>query len=180
MRNYYVGTTQDAPIANAATGLVSTSEELLWAPTDFTRIDANESRAGKMWIVRAGGICTTATTGLISFTARLGLLISSPTLGVTVVPINVPGTATTANAWSLEFRLVCRTIGAAGANSTYIGTGWCQIGNLTTAGQSGIVIGFGGTSATADASVATGIAISKTLTVAGSFTTQYVHISSVN
>jgi len=39
---------------------------------------------------------------------------------------------------------------------------------------------FGGTVATFDASVGTGIWISKTLTVAGSMTTQYVFIRSLN
>jgi hypothetical protein len=179
MRQYFSGVEGDPPIASGS-GLVSTSEELLWAPTDFTRIAANEARAGKIWIVRAGGVCTTATAGLLSITPRMGLLISSPTLGVTVVPLNVPGTATTANAWALEFRLICRTIGAAGANSTFFGTGFLQIGNLATAGTAAIIIGFGGTVATADASIATGVAMGKTLTVAGSFTTGYAFIEPLN
>jgi hypothetical protein len=179
MARQYFADCSDPAIASGG-ALTSTSEELLWAPTDFTRIGANDARAGKIYRVCAGGICTTATTGLISFTARMGLLVSSPTMGVTVVPMNVPASVTTANAWTLEFTCVCRTIGATGANSTFIGTGWCQMGNLATAGTSSILVGFGGTLATADASVATGIAISKTLTVAGSFTTQYAFIQSLN
>jgi hypothetical protein len=179
MARQYFADASDPPIASGS-GLVSTAEELLWAPTDFTRIGANDARAGKIYRVCAGGICTTATTGLLSFTPRLGLLISSPTMGVTVVPLNVPASVTTANAWYLEFTCVCRTIGAAGVNSTFVGTGWCQLGNLATAGTSAIAVGFGGTVATADASVATGIAIGKTLTVAGSFTTQFAFIQSLN
>jgi hypothetical protein len=178
-RQYFEDVINDPPIANASTGLVATTEELLWAPTDFTRIPANDARPGKVYKVTAGGICTFASTGLISFTPRLGLLVSSPTMGVTVVPLNVPGVVT-ANAWHLEFTCVCRTIGAAGANSTFIGSGFCSMGGLATAGQSHTVVEFGGTVATADASIATGIAISKTLTVAGSFTCQWVFIQSLN
>jgi hypothetical protein len=177
-RQNFMDLLTDPQIANGAT-LVSTAEELLWAPTDFTRINANEARAGKVWKVTAGGLCTFAATGLISFTPRMGLLISSPTMGVTVVPLNVPGIVT-ANAWLLDFYLVCRTVGAAGANSTFVGTGKVTMGNLATAGQSSTEVTFGGTVATADASVATGIAISKTLTVAGSFITQFAFIQALN
>jgi hypothetical protein len=174
----YFADCSDPPIVSGSP-LVATTEELLWVPADFTRIAANEAKPGKIWRVSAGGIHTFAATGLISFTARLGLLVSSPTMGVTVTPLNVPGVVT-AHPWHLQFTCICRTVGASGANSTFIGTGSCCMGNLATAGQSGIEVTFGGTVATADASVATGIAISKTLTVAGSFTTQYCFIQSFN
>ena len=181
-RQYFADVINDPPILSSASALVSTSEELLWAPADFTRIPANDSRPGKIYEVTAGGIATFASTGLISFTPRAGLLVSSPTMGVTVVPLNSPGVFT-ANAWHMKFTMVCRVIGAAGANSTFIGTGHCILGGVAgTAGavNSHVAVDFGGTVATADASIAFGIAISKTLTVAGSFTTQYVYIQSLN
>ena len=167
----------DPPIASGA-ALVSTSEELMWAPTDFSRIDANTARPGKAWKVSAGGIMSWASTGTLVLTPRLGLLVSSPTLGVSVTALTTPG-ATTAHAWTLQFTTVCRTIGAAGANSTFIGTGmfWSSgIGTLgTSTGQS-----MGGAVATADASIATGIAITKTLSVAGSITVQWIVMESLN
>lgn len=176
-RQYFEGALQDPPIANGG-ALVSTAEELLWAPPDFTRIPANDAVAGKIYIVRAGGIMSWAATGTLTLTPRMGLLISSPTLGVSVVALTTPG-ATTAHAWMLELRVVIRTIGAAGANSTAIATGMFLSSGVGSLGT-GTTQSMGGTSATFDASVATGIAIGKTLTVAGSITTQYVFITSVN
>lgn len=177
MRQYFEAAMQDPPIANTA-AFVSTSEELLWAPPDFTRIPANDAVAGKIYIVRAGGIMSWAATGTLTLTPRMGLLISSPTLGVSVVAVTTPG-VTTNHAWAVEFRIVVRTIGAAGANSTAIGTGFFLSGGTGTLGT-GTVQSLGGTSATFDASVATGFALGKTLTVAGSITTQYVMICSLN
>lgn len=158
--------------------LVSTSEEGLWAAADYTRIPANDGVVQKVYEVRAGGIMTWAATGTLTITPRMGLLISSPTLGVSVTAQTTPGVVTAA-AWSLLATCVVRTVGAAGANSTAFLTGdfWSQgVGTLGTT----VHVAFGGTSATYDASVATGIWISKTLTVAGSMTTGYAFIRSLN
>ena len=176
-RQYFEAALQDPPIANTA-AFVATTEELLWAPPDFTRIPANDAVAGKIYIVRAGGIMSWASTGTLTLTPRMGLLISSPTLGVSVTALTTPG-ATTNHAWTLELRVVVRTIGAAGANSTAIATGFFLSSGIGTLGT-GTVQSMGGTSATFDASVATGITVGKTLTVAGSMTTQYVFITSLN
>lgn len=165
------------PIANGS-ALTNTAEELMWATTDFTRINANESFAGKQWIIRAGGIFTFNSTGLLSFTPRLGLVIGSATMGVTVNPVNVPGVVT-AGSWFMETLLTCRTIGAAGANSTFICNGVVTLAGIATAGQA-VCVTFGGTSATADASIATGFTFTKTLTVAGSFTVEQVSMVSLN
>lgn len=176
-RQYFADLICDPPIASGS-ALVATTEEGLWVATDFTRIPANDCRPGKAYIVRAGGIMSWASTGTLTLTPRMGLLISSPTLGISVVALTTPG-ATTAHAWSLEFRLVVRTVGAAGANSTAVGTGFFTSSGIGTLGT-GTTQSLGGTVATFDASVATGIWISKTLSVAGSITTQYVLIQSLN
>jgi hypothetical protein len=88
------------------------------------------------------------------------------------MPINMSNVA-----WTLEFDCVFRTIGAAGANSTCIGTGKLTTAPFTSAPAAGLscVIPFGGTSATVDATINSGITISKTLSVAGSVTTQYAY-----
>jgi hypothetical protein len=93
------------------------------------------------------------------------------------MPINM-----TAVPWTLEFDLVFRTIGAAGANSTCIGVGKFCTAPYTSAPAAGLscVIPFGGTSATVDATINSAITISKTLSVAGSMTTQYAYIFSRN
>src|SRR6266704_1117848 len=111
----------DPPIASGG-ALVSTAEEALWAATDFTRIAANDCKPGKIYEVRAGGLITWAATGTLTMTPRMGLLVSSPTLGVSTVALTTPGVLTNAP-WSLAFTLVVRTVGAAGVNSTAIGTG---------------------------------------------------------
>lgn len=164
-------------IANGGT-LVSTSEEGLWAATDFTRIAANECEAGKIFEITAGGLMTWASTGTLTLTPRMGLLISSPTLGVSVVAQTTPGVVTSA-AWRFHGSLVIRTIGAAGANSTAVFHGTLTSTGLGTLGTT-VSVSCGGTVATFDASVATGFWLSKTLTVAGSFITQYAYIKSVN
>lgn len=176
-RQYFADLLSDPPITSSG-ALVSTAEELLWAPTDFTAIAAKDCRAGKVYKVTAGGLMSWAATGTLTFTPRMGLLISSPTMGVSVVAQTTPG-VTTNHAWVLEFFCVIRTVGAAGANSTAVGTGTFRSGGIGTLGTCTSQV-FGGTVATFDASVATGIAISKTLTVAGSFTTQYAFIQSLN
>lgn len=168
--------TNIVPIANQG-AFVSTSEETICA-TQYTGIAANEAYPGKIWRFSAGGIMSWAATGTLTFTPRVGLVIGGITLGVSVVALTTPG-ATTAHAWQMIFHLVCRTIGAPGANSTFIGSGmfWSSgVGSLgTSTGQS-----LGGTSATADASIATGLWMGKTLTVAGSITTQWACFQSLN
>ena len=172
----FVAVTNIVPIASQ-TVLTATTEEVL-VPTQYTGIAANEAYPGKAWRLTMGGIMSWASTGTLTLTPRVGLVIGGVTLGVSVTALTTPG-ATTAHAWYLQFVLVCRTIGAVGVNSTFIGTGmfWSSgIGTLgTLTGQS-----MGGTSATADASIATGLWMGKTLSVAGSVTTQYSVFESLN
>ncbi len=176
-RQYFADVLVDPPIVSGS-ALVATVEEGLWAATDFTRIAANDCKAGKIFEVRAGGLITWASTGTLTITPRMGLLISSPTLGVSVTALTTPGVVTN-GAWHLIFTCVIRTIGASGANSTAVGTGTFGSLGIGTLGTT-VHTSFGGTVATFDASVGTGIWISKTLTVAGSMTTQYVFIRSLN
>lgn len=177
-RQYFADVLVDPPVANASAALVATTEEGLWAATDFTRIPANDCKPGKIYEVCAGGLVTWASTGTLTFTPRMGLLVSSPTLGVSTVALTTPGVVTNAP-WYLKFVCIIRTVGATGANSTAIGSGF-WVSAVPAAGSLPGSQTFGGTVATFDASVATGIWISKTLTVAGSITTQWVYIRSLN
>ena len=164
-------------ITSSLTALVATTEEVL-VPTLYTGIAANESYAGKAWELNCGGIMSWASTGTLTLTPRVGLVIGGATLGVSVTALTTPG-ATTAHAWFATFRLICRTVGLAGANSTFIGTGIFQssgIGTLGTCTQQSM----GGTLATADATIATGLWLGKTLSVAGSITTQWATFESLN
>jgi len=166
----------DPPVASGS-ALVATTIEDLWLGLTFTPIFANDPKAGKIYVVEAGGIISTGASGTLTITPFYGgaagvALGASGAQTVAVSLTNVP--------WYLRFNLVFRTIGAAGANSTCIGTGFfIMSGTLATAG-SGTDIAFGGTSASVDATVNKDIHIRKTLSVAGSMTTQYAYVYALN
>lgn len=163
----------DPPVASGS-ALVATTIEALWVAATYTPIFANDPKAGKIYSVVAGGIMSTGASG----TLIISPLYGATTLGVSVtqtVPINLANVP-----WRLEMDIVFRTIGGAGANSTCIGTGiFTSAGTAATAG-SGLTVAFGGTSAAVDATINSSIGISKTLSVAGSMTTQYVYCFSRN
>lgn len=169
----------DPSVGNASTALVSTSAEALWIGATWTPIFANDPKAGKIYCVRAAGIMSTAGSGTLIIIPQYGVL-GGTTLGTSqtvTMPINM-----SAVAWWLQFDLVFRTIGAAGTNSTCIGTGFFATAPYTSAPAAGIscVIPFGGTSATVDATINSGITISKTLSVAGSMSALWAVIFSRN
>lgn len=178
MRTYFAGVTAEPPIANL-TAVTATAETALWDPRQYSPIAAGEAVAGKMWRLTAGGIMSFAATGTLIITPRVGLTVAAGiSLGPSVVALTTPG-ATTANAWWLQFVLTCRTLGAPGANSTFIGTGVFHSG-IPAAGSLPATQCFGGTSATADASIATGICLGWTLSVAGTVTPQWALMEAMN
>jgi hypothetical protein len=176
-RQYFMDTLVDPPIANL-TAVTATTETALWSAAQYTPINANDCRPGKIYKVTAGGIMSFAATGTLIITPRFGLTTSGITMGPNVVAVTTPG-ATTAHPWTLEFNVVCRTIGAAGANSTVIGTGFFITGTPGAAGAA-VAVSFGGTSAAVDTTVASGITIGWTLSVAGTVTPLYATIQSLN
>lgn len=120
-----------------------------------------------------------ASTGTLIITPRFGLTVGAGiSMGPSVVALTTPG-ATTAHPWMLEFYCVCRTLGAPGTNSTVVGTGVFHTG-IPLAGSLPATQTFGGTPATVDVSVASGICIGWTLSVAGTVTPQYAFIQSLN
>lgn len=176
-RQYFQDLLCEPPIANL-TAVTATTETALWNVANYSPIAANDVRPGKIYRVTAGGIMSFAATGALQLTPRVGLVIGGITLGISVVALTTPG-ATTAHAWSLEMIVVGRTVGAPGANSTLIGTGFFITGIPAAGSLPGSQV-FGGTSATADISIATGIWMGWTLTVAGTITPQYAFIQSLN
>jgi len=175
-RQYFVDTLVDPPIANLA-AIVATTETALWSAAQYSPIAANDSRPGKIYRVLAGGIMSFAATGTLTITPRWGLTVAGVTMGASIAK-TTPG-ATTNQPWFLDFMVIVRTVGAPGANSTVIGTGTFSTNGLTTAGSE-FSLSFGGTSATVDVSVATGITIGWTLSVAGTVTPQFATIQSYN
>ncbi len=166
----------DPPVASL-TPLVATTAEALWIGASFTPIYANDPKAGKIYKVTAGGILSTGASGTLILLPQYGVL-GGTTLGTSVTQTVV--VSLTAVPWYLEFTLVFRTIGAAGANSTCIGTGFFSCAGAAATAGSAFQLAFGGTSAAVDATINSGITISKTLSVAGSVTTQYAFIQALN
>ena len=157
----------DPQVANGSP-LTATTAEALWIAATFTPIFANDPKAGKIYCIRAGGIISTAATAsTLTLIPQYGVL-GGTTLGTSVAQ-TVPASLTN-QPWFLCFDLVFRTIGAAGTNSTCIGTGsFVSAGTAATAGNA-FALSFGGTSAAVDATINSGITFSKTLSVAGSVT----------
>ena len=177
-RQNFAAVLADPPIANL-TAVTATTETILWNVSQFTPIAANDATAGKIYKIYAGGIMSFAATGTLTITPRFGLTVAAGiTMGASVVALTTPG-ATTAHPWSLEFTCIVRTAGAPGANSTVFGTGWFATG-IPAAGSLPATQVFGGTSATVDLSIATGICIGWTLSVAGTVTPGYAYIQSLN
>lgn len=166
------GPFKDTHVASGA-ALIATTAEALWIAADFTFIGANEPKAGRIFAIKAGGILSTGASGTLILIPQYGVLGgttmgTSQTVTVPINMVNVP--------WTLEMEVVFRTIGAAGsATSTCIGTGKFCSAPFASAPAAGVsfVVPFGGTSATVDTSANSGITISKTLSVAGSITTQF-------
>jgi hypothetical protein len=159
----------DSPIA-ALTTLSSTSIEDMWAGITFTPIFANEAKAGRIYCVRAGGTIS-LTGGTAIITPQWGP--AGTTLGASLTVGTV--TATIA-AWYLQFDLVFRVIGAAGANSTCIGTGFMAFnGGVSSGTANPNMIVFGGTSASVDTTINGNVTIRKTLSATNSVIPHYVY-----
>jgi hypothetical protein len=159
----------DPPVANLAT-LTATTIEDLWAGITWTPIYANEAKAGRIYCVRAGGTIS-LTGGTAIITPQWGP--AGTTLGVSLTVGTV--TATIA-AWTLEFDLVFRVIGAAGANSTCIGAGkMCFNGGVVSGAANPNMIVFGGTAASVDTTINGNVTIRKTLSATNSVIPQYVY-----
>jgi len=164
----------DPPVANLTT-LSSTSIEDMWAGITWTPIFANDAKAGKIYCVRAGGTIS-LTGGTAIITPQWGP--AGTTLGASLTV----GTVTcTIAAWYLTFDLVFRVIGAAGANSTCIGTGvMAWNGGVGSGTANPNSVAFGGTSASVDSTINGNITIRKTLSTTNSVIPQFVYIFSRN
>lgn len=177
MRQVFSAVINNPPIANL-TAVTATSETALWDTATYSPILAGTALPGKMWRLTAGGIMSFASTGTLTITPRWGTSTSGTTMGASVVALTTPG-ATTGHPWHLEFTACCRTVGAPGSNSTVIGTGFFVTGIPSAGSLQGTQV-FGGTSATVDVSVASGICIGWTLSVAGTVTPQWVCLEELN
>jgi hypothetical protein len=150
----------------------------MWSGAQFTPLFANDAKAGKVYVIESGGLITTNSTGALTLSPGLGTTSPGTTLGASIAQ-TVPATSLS-GPWFMKFIFVVRTIGAAGANSTGIGEGFFNSGGVAATANSGLNVALGGTSVSFDATVANFFTIQKTLSVAGSFTTHWVYIYSLN
>ncbi len=169
----------DPPVADALAANVTTTAVDMWSGTIFSPLFANDAKAGKIYAVEAGGLITTAATGALTIAPGLGTSSPGTTLGSSIAQ-TVP-VSSLSGPWSLTSRWLVRTISAtAGANSTMIGSGVFISGGVAATANSGLQVTFGGTSCLFDPRVNNFFTFQKTLSVAGSFTTQWVYIYALN
>ena len=163
----------DPPIASPLSADVATTAVLMWNPLQYTKFYGDEARPGRVFCVQAGGLITTAATGALTISPSITTTnAAGTTLGASIaqtVPASEPS-----GPWFMNSKWVVRTIGAPGGNNaTMIGSGVFNAGGLAATASTNLTVTFGGTSAVFDQSVANAIAFTKTLSVAGSFTTHW-------
>jgi hypothetical protein len=163
------GTNLDA--STAAFPTITAISETVLVPTIFTPIAAMQPRAGQVWKLTVGGTCTTGLSGTLTITPRYGLVIGGTSLGASGAQNYVPSITTAP--FIYECYVIHRTIGvAAGANSTVYCSGrWVSGGAVTTAASQTVVTHSG--SASVDTTVATGLWIGVTFSVAPSVIPQW-------
>jgi len=156
----------DGPTANLPT-ITATSETVL-IPTIFTPIQAMDPRASASYKLTVGGTCTTGTAGTLIITPRYGLVIGGTSMTASAAQNYVP--SITLAPFLYECYVYIRDIGvAAGANSTVICTGrWTSLGAIATASSETSVHHTSTGSVSVDTTVASGLWIGVTFSVAPS------------
>lgn len=177
-RQYFEDLQLDPPLAALPT-ITATSETVL-IPTLFTPIPAMEPRAGKIYKLTVGGTLTTGTAGTLTVTPRYGLVIGGVALGASPVQNYVP--SITLAPFLFEYYLQFRSIGvAAGATSTAVGFGRFESGGAVATPSSSTCVMVGSTgSVSVDTTVASGLWIGMTFSVAPSLIPHFAMWQSIN
>lgn len=160
-------------IVSPLSGDVATTAVLMWNPLQYTKFYGDEARPGRVYVVEAGGLITTAATGALTISPSITQSnAAGTTLGASfaqTVPASKP-----AGPWKLVAHFVVTATGAPGAsNASMNGEGIFISGGLAATASTNLTCVFGGTAAVFDQSVTNAIAFTKTLSVAGSFTTHW-------
>jgi hypothetical protein len=125
-------------------------------------------------------LITTAATGALTLAPSISTSNAAGTTLGSSIAQTVPASSLS-GPWYMRLVLVVLTTGApGGTNSTIKGTGFFQSGGVAATGSTGLDLTFGGTSAAFDHSVNQSIFLNKTLSVAGSWTTQFVLLTALN
>jgi len=173
----------DPPTAAPLSADTATTAVDMWEGARFTPIFANDAKAGKIYVVEAGGILSTGASGTLTISPFYGgsggVALGASGAQTTVVSLtNVP--------WYLRFVMVFRSVNRAASGqplSAVTCTGmWEAAGATATAGSS-MAIAFGSTATSdtlVDITANKDITIRKTLSVAGSWSTNWCYIFSQN
>ena len=158
----------------------STSAVGMYNSLQYALIPAYDCRPGKCYVLEAAGLITTGASGTLIIAPSISTTnAAGTTLGTSITqttPVSSPS-----QPWFLKMVAVCRTTGApGGSNATMMAHGWFMSGGVAATANSGMQIMFGGTSAAFDHSVNQSLWISKTLSVAGSWTTQFADLTVMN
>jgi hypothetical protein len=166
----------DPLAANAATVITNIVSNSL----RYFAIPAYDARPGKVYILKAGGLITTAATGALTISPHIATTSTTGTnLGASIAQ-TVPASSLS-GPWYLESVWTVLTTGdPGGTNSTIKGSGVFQSGGVAATANTSLSVLFGGTSASFDHSLTQCINIAKTLSVAGSWTTQWAFLYSIN
>ena len=158
---------------NAPFATITATTETVLIPTALTGIPANEPRAGKVYELTVGGTCTTGAAGTMIIQPRYGLVIGGTALGVSPTQNYVP--LITTAPFLDRCLLIFRLIGLPGVNSTAICTGkWESGGAVATASsQTSAAHCTTGAAISVDTTVASGLWIGVTFSVAPSVIPQW-------
>ena len=164
------------------TAITGTSEAGLFSVAQYSGFAGNQLRAGQIWKLTSFGIMTTAgaSPGNLTITPRFGTSTSGTSLGASAA--TALNTSASNVPWVLEYWMVVRTIGNAGANSTVIGNGWFGTTVAAITAATGNQIHFGSTaSVSVDTSVASGLFIGITMgSASDTMTAMSVMLESLN
>lgn len=168
-------------IANLSTITANATEQLLWPGAANTPIPANP-QVPKLYRLWAHGTSTTAATpGTFTLNARLGLLITSPSLTGATGNIT-PVASATAAPWRLEGWVYLRTGGASA-----VATGSFEWNMSSTTGGGGPASAtsnavLGGVSSTFDSTIASALVVGiiAATSTTNTFVPQFVGWGSYN
>jgi hypothetical protein len=172
----------DLPPASFTAVTASATETNLWTPNIWTPIPANDMRAGKIYLLRFGGIFTsTGTQGVLTWTLRCGQS-ATPASNVSLGASNAtapPASLTNAPFFGEAFMGI-RSLGIAASGATAVGHMTVNIQGAAAATSVDYIAG-GSVPTTIDNTAATGLIASLTISVASqSYQCQWCAIMSLN
>src|SRR6266487_4665774 len=132
----------DPPVADALAANAATTAVSMWDGSVFPPVLANDAKAGKIYVVEAGGLITTGASGTLIIAPSFGTGAPGTTLGTSIT--QTTPVSSLSGPWYLRSVWVVRTISAStGANSTMMGEGSFISGGVAATANSDLTVMFG-------------------------------------